>query len=154
MMSCRSRPMASRSASRSSRLVIRVLRSPSCLALTACVSGDWKCTSGTVARSRCGATSCAARGTPTCEWMSRVRLPGLVSRPGRSCARAEVASYLFQTFVIGRSLVRGGFLKDAEVLRDRGFVGLERGGRALEGHGASVDDDDVVGELERELDVL
>src|SRR5688572_11006677 len=64
---------------------------------TARVSGDWKCARGIVAGSRCGCARAAARGTATCEWMSKVRLFGRISRPGRSRRRAAVASYLFQT---------------------------------------------------------
>src|SRR5690242_11197135 len=95
-----SRPMASRSLSRSSKLVRRVFMSTSCLALTAAVSDDWNsCSPGLRYLAYC-CTNAPTCGTATCEWMSMVVLFGLISRPGLPCLRPAVGSYLFQTLVI------------------------------------------------------
>src|SRR6185312_5717583 len=83
---------------------MRERMSPSCLALTALVSGDEKCASGMVEGSRCGFMNSVARGTAIWACMSMVVDFGRISRPGRPCLRAAVSAYLFQTFDISLPL--------------------------------------------------
>src|SRR5215467_2405808 len=101
-MTCVSTPMASRSASRFSS-PRRATTSASCFSLSAFVSALVKRARGLACGSRCGFTSSAARGTPTCEWKSTVRLLGLISRPGRPGLRAVEASYLFHCAMFSSS---------------------------------------------------
>src|SRR5262245_44754275 len=145
-------PMASRSASRSSNWVMRVRMSSSCFWLSARVSALAKCASGIVAMSRCGFTKAPACGIATWEWMSMVVLFGRSSRPGLPCLRAVVRSYLFHCVIVVPLKKRA--LKHAEMLRHDRVVELDRAGAAAKHHPAGIDDDDVIGEVEGELDVL
>src|SRR6476469_6769580 len=115
----------------------------------------------------------------TWEWMSMVVLFGRTSRPGLPCLRAAVASYLLHCVAISASFLlsaRGWFaalyffdriilseksatfrddaLEHAEVLGDNGIVELDATGGAAKHHPAGIDDDHVVGEVERQLDIL
>src|SRR5262249_37522874 len=138
----------SRSARRSSYWVMRERISSSCFWLSALVSALAKCASGIVAMSRCGFTKAAACGIATCEWMSMVVLFGLISRPGLPCLRAAVRSYLFPC------VITDPCLEHAKMLRDDRVVELDLAGRSAKHHPSGIDDDDIVGEVERELDVL
>src|SRR5262249_50998377 len=148
--------MVSSSARRSSWPVMRVRTSSSCFWLSALVSALAKRASAMVEGSRCGLTKAPARGIATCEWMSTVVLFGLTSRPGLPCLRAAVAPYLFHCSGMRSVPCSSGrpVSKHAEVLGDDGVVELDLGRGAAEHHAPGIDDDDVVGKIERELDVL
>src|SRR5713226_6427356 len=135
---------------------MRARMSASCFWLSALVSALAKCASGIVAMSRCGLAKAPACGIATCEWMSMVVLFGLISRPGLPCLRAAVRSYLFHCVVISDDcpLTTDHCLEHPEMLGDHGVVDLDLVRRAGEHHPPGVDDHHVVGEVERELDVL
>src|SRR6266511_362369 len=144
---------------------MRERMSSSCFWLSALVSALAKCASAIIDISRCGLAKAPACGIATCEWMSMVVLFGLMSRPGLPGLRAGVASYLFHMSAIafalflpvmhsGRAEARDWASEHAEMLGDHGVIELDLGRRSLEHDLAGIDDDHVVGEVERELDVL
>src|SRR5262249_20327536 len=128
----------------------------SCFCASALVSALEKCASGIVDMSRCGLTKAVACGMATWEWMSTVVLFGLTSRPGLPCLRAAVAAYLFHCSVIAVPwfCLSWRLTKHTQVLRHNGIVKLDLIGGTAEHHATRVDDDDIVGEVEGELDVL
>src|SRR5438445_7330317 len=130
--------------------------SSSCFWLSALVLASAKCASGILDMSRCGLTNAAACGMATCEWMSTVVLFGRTSRPGLPCLRAAVAAYLFHCWVIAVPWFswRWRLSKHTQVLRHNGVVELDLIGGTAKHHATGIDDDDIVGEVEGELDVL
>src|SRR3954469_10732287 len=153
MTSCMSRPISSMSRSLSSRPfsipVMRVRRSASCSALSALTLSVAKCASGTFDKSRCGCAIAAAAGTPTCEWISMVVDFGRPSRPGLPCLRAAVGAYRLVSVTFLLSL-----LEHPQMLRDHALVRLRLGRRSGKHDRAGIHDHDVIGKVERELDVL
>src|SRR5262249_60633159 len=91
-----------------------------------------------------------------CEWMSMVVRFGRPSRPGLPCLRAAVAAYLFHCSVIAVPWLsrRWRLSKHTQVLRHNGVVELDLIGGAAKHDATGIDDDDIVGEIEGELDVL
>src|SRR5262245_62168001 len=112
---------------------------------------------------------------PTCECKSIVTLLGRSSRPGLPCARAAVGPYLFHWLMASASNYRFGPWSGprgiereaarrrgevscpsmhAQVLSHDGVVQSDPPRQAAEHHMARVQNHDVVGEVQRQLDVL
>src|SRR3954465_10974566 len=92
----------------------------------------------------------AAAGPPTCEWMSMVVDCGRDSRPRFFCLRAAVGPYR----LVSVTFLFSCHSEYAKVLGYHGRVRSRFRGSTLKHHRAGIHDHDIVGKVERELDVL